>query len=181
MNDDDIQINLDSAISNLLSNEQWLIRNDLNEQSITHKLALYIADYFPGYDIDCEYNGNIESQDGKKRINVLRDELERHNILRKAELELETEIINRAVYPDIIIHKRGRNDFNLCIIEVKKSTSRVRRDYDYMKLRAYTTEYYGNELKYQLGIFIMFNMRQKHGYELTIFSNGQEIANRQQR
>lgn len=174
MKDNDILNNVISAISDLEKNEDWLIRNDLSEKSITHKLALYIANYFPDYDIDCEYNGNIESEGGRKRIKALKYDLAEIKLLKKAELELETEIVDRAVFPDIIIHKRGRNDFNLCIIEAKKSTSRVNRQYDYLKLKAYTTDYYGNDLNYQLGIFVMFNIGMVQESELVIFKNGEE-------
>lgn len=42
--------------------------------------------------------------------------------LQKREIaDMEIEFAERQVFPDIIIHRRGSNENNLCIIEVKKS------------------------------------------------------------
>jgi hypothetical protein len=39
----------------LLSRDSYLLVADVNERSI-HRLAMYIQEEFPEYDIDCEYN-----------------------------------------------------------------------------------------------------------------------------
>lgn len=54
--------------------EKFLLCQDVNERSITHKLAEFIVDLFPGYDIDCEYNKMYQvDEDGHfmaKRLNL---------------------------------------------------------------------------------------------------------------
>ena len=34
----------------------------MNERSIAHKFATYLEDEFQGWDVDCEYNRNLEKQ-----------------------------------------------------------------------------------------------------------------------
>ena len=141
------------AIKQLIIEDKWLLKKDLSEQSISHKLGEKLTHIFTEYDVDCEYNGNCESESGKKRIEVLAQELKELDKLNiKEELEYSnsndrnTLFYSRRVFPDIIIHKRKRNDRNHCIIELKKSTSTISYDSDKLKLKAYTTDYYGNEL-----------------------------------
>ena len=86
-------------------------------------------------------------------------------LLTKKELdEDENYFINRYVYPDIIIHKRGSNADNLCIIEVKKDNSELEyKKYDKLKLDAYTND---DSLKYSVGVFIEFFIREKKTNEM---------------
>jgi len=178
MNKMNIKEKVKTAIETLLSKDAWLLKNDLSEWSITHKLAEYLQPLFSEYNVDCEYNGNVERDGGRKRICVLKGELRRKNIrLSDAEKdEIDTEFADRAVFPDIIVHRRGTNDYNLCIIEVKKSTNTTSPDYDEIKLKAYTTGYYGNDLKYEIGIFIEFVTRTADiGFKMKYFINGEEV------
>jgi len=178
MKNEDIIRRLKLAISSVIIKDNWLLINNLSEQSISHKLAEYLQYLFVYYDIDCEYNGNIEVEKGRKRIIALKREL------RKAKIELsktekkdrENELINRAVFPDIIIHQRGTNERNLCVIEVKKSTSnRIACAYDEIKLQSYTTDYYGNGLRYQLGAYIEFEVNQENPkYNIKYFKGGKQ-------
>jgi hypothetical protein len=63
----------------------------------------------------------------------------------------------------------------LCIVEVKKSTSTVSSEYDEIKLKAYTTDSYGNDLKYSIGVFIEFIAKtQDIDYNIKYFVNGTE-------
>ena len=150
------------ACKTLQEKDFHLLLNNLSERSITHWLAIHLMPFFPGFNIDCEYNGDVD-RDGHKRVDILRDRLLKRGLLTDREMTgPETETIERQVYPDIIVHRRGDNDHNLCIIEVKKSKSTVPIDYDRMKLEAYTTTYYGNNLFYQLGVFII--LRTDKGY-----------------
>ena len=177
----DLQINtlLQQAIDKLLQNDIWLLTNDTSEQSISHKLAFYLQPLFANYNVDCEYNGDIDRGNNKKAISVLKSDLQRIGLLRHKEAsDLEKEFTNRAVFPDIIIHRRGTNDHNLCIVEVKKSTSSVSYEYDYIKLRSYTSNNYDNNLKYQLGIFIEAVIEQDNStFRLTYFKNGEVLEN----
>lgn len=168
---------LEKGLQDLLHNDPTLIADDLSEQSITHRLGLHLARRFPDFDVDCEYNGNIDEESGRKRIGMLRIDLEQAGLLKKTEKTgLEAGLIARGVFPDIIVHKRHSNESNLCIIEVKKSTSKVESVYDEMKLRAYTTAYYGNKLNYQLGVFVMIVTGSADpGYSIRFFKEGAEV------
>ena len=122
---------------------------------------------FTGFKVDCEYNGHAMDETGKKRIFVLKDKLAKKGLLLKRELNdnplstLEDELVTRAVFPDIIIHNRRNDIDNKCIIEVKKHPINVPLHYDYIKLKAYTSNGFGNNLCYQIGIFILFGTKRK--------------------
>lgn len=177
---EEINKKLEIAIEALFSNDSWLLERDLSERSISHKLAEYLQSLFLEYNVDCEYNGDIDRENqneiqlGRKRISTLRNNLAKYNLLSKKEVdaEIEKDLIERLVYPDIIIHKRGTNDFNLCIIEIKKSTSQVSYNYDQIKLCSYTTNDYGN-LNYKVGYFVKFVTGiQEIDYNIEKFQNG---------
>ncbi|NNM86167.1 MAG: hypothetical protein HKL96_10485 [Phycisphaerales bacterium] len=81
------------AIQRLLDHDSFLITNGADEQSVTFRLAMYLADEFPGLDVDCEYN---------------RDE---------TDPKRDTE--RKLIRPDIIVHRRGTQE-NILVIEAKK-------------------------------------------------------------
>jgi len=85
---------------------------------------------------------------------------------------IEEEVNERFVFPDIIIHKRGTN-INLCIIEIKKNNCSLKdKDYDLKKLKSYTSS--SGILKYDIGIFIKINVT-KNSHEMKYYQNGNEI------
>jgi hypothetical protein len=45
-----------ATLNVLLSQDAHLLKNDVNERSITHKLAEYIQQVTPDWNVDCEYN-----------------------------------------------------------------------------------------------------------------------------
>jgi len=76
---------------------QTTVRNrDIHEQALAHRLAVHLehSGCFIGYLVDCEYNkhGDNKKRDSEKKL----------------------------FRPDIIIHIRGNDDFNLIMIETKK-------------------------------------------------------------
>lgn len=109
-----VKLALSCAIDELIKNDYHLIKEDCNERSITHWLAVYLSKFFPTYHVDCEYNRDVSNQ---KKIKYSSNKNE------------DTRII-----PDIIIHKRGNNSSNLLAIEVKKSASSVNFRHDIEKL-----------------------------------------------
>lgn len=169
---------LDQALDHLVAHDIHLLEMDLSEQSIAHRLAIYLERLFPGYHVDCEYNGDVDNKRNRKRIESLLSDFKEINKLKAKELTLpEDEIIGRNCFPDIIVHIRGRNDFNLCIIELKKSTNQTVREFDFLKLHAYTTSGDGNHLRYQLGVFIDVPTGPNGGnFEKKFFSDGVEIT-----
>lgn len=71
----------------------------VGERAIVFRFALYLQnllsdDMFSGYNLDCEYNRN-----GTRSKSL--------------------PSFKNGTYPDVILHKRGRNDGNLLVIEFK--------------------------------------------------------------
>jgi len=119
---DNIKSRVERALRDLFKNDEYLFEVDVNERSLTHKLAVYLQAYFPGYDVDCEYN---------------RDDKVPKRLLISKQL-IESDDTNAVtVYPDIIIHKRGpsADGSNLVVIEAKKRGQPVGSDRE--KLQAY--------------------------------------------
>jgi len=142
MNKSQLEGKIDSAINMLIENDSHLLAIDINERSISHRLALYLQQQFIGWDVDCEYNRN--GDDTKRlflsaHIHMPDDKVQTNNT--KGEI----------VIPDIIIHHRGTND-NLLVIEMKKTSSNVSNEFDLFKLKEY-----GNQLGYKYRIFLHFN------------------------
>lgn len=167
------------ALDKLLqTSDTWLLKNDLSEQSISHRIAFHLDPLFADFNVDCEYNGDIDRENNRKAISILKDELQQLGLLRDKEAsDLEKECTSRAVFPDIIIHSRGTNENNLCILEVKKSTSTVDFNYDFIKLRSYTSNHYDNNLVYQLGVFIEVVIDKDNPlFNLRFYKGGQEIV-----
>ncbi|MEW6416595.1 MAG: hypothetical protein AB1480_00525 [Nitrospirota bacterium] len=143
-----------NAMDCLLRNDKFLITNDTNERTITHKLAEYLQQEFSEWNVDCEYNRHGEEI---KKIDIPKDGIN------------WDDIEQRTVFPDIIVHKRNTNK-NIVIIEVKKSTNSISRAFDENKLKAFTTDPYN----YKFGFFLLINVV-NGPYELDLFRNGREI------
>jgi hypothetical protein len=131
-----IELAVKSAVRKLQAKDGFLIRNDVNERSITHWLAFYLQREFPGWHVDCEYNRNHE--DPKTLC------LPRRNDLSSDDTHA------RTVFPDIIVHRRDKDD-NLLVVEVKKSTNPdlQSEEFDKRKLKAFK-----KELGYRFAAFI---------------------------
>jgi len=175
MNDNEIKELLIKSIQDFFKDDIYLLEKDLSERAITHRLAVCLENNSSGFHIDCEYNGHTETGH-RKIVKMLRSNAEQLAIIR--EKDGDNEIINRYVFPDIIVHKRGPSDpgANVLIVEAKKSTSTVNEKYDLEKLKRYTSPEYENELVYSLGVFVLFKIHPEHpAYELKWFKNGEEI------
>ena len=169
---------LEIAINTLRVNDNYLLEVDANERSITHKLAMYMEQTFGKcYDVDCEYNRNIGDVKKIHMIQSKLDEISNNKAINEDEIFKE-ELIEKSVFPDIIVHKRGNLKKNLLIVEVKKSTGPIGEDYDIEKLKFYTE--HNNYLKYKYGVFIKFYTSTSR-YEppkIRWFTNGIEIESR---
>jgi len=167
-----------NAISKLYRRDEYLLINDLNERTIAHKLASYLQEEFFDLDVDCEYNKNVDEDNGSKNIYVVKVEAEElrkkiNRIIHKGEIEYSV----FSIYPDIVVHKRGENKKNLLIIEIKKSTNLSDWEFDYKKLQCYTQKSGGNTLHYQYGLFIEFEtgVKKLKVPELIWFINGERV------
>jgi hypothetical protein len=105
--ENDIKRRIISALLELYGYDYELFDAEVNERSITHKLAEYLQRQFPYWHVDCEYN---------RRENRIK------------------EIEGKRLFPDIIVHKRRLSD-NLLVIEVKKGGDRYEGDMN--KLRGF--------------------------------------------
>lgn len=177
MDIEEIQRHLEQALQELIAKDSHLLINNLSEQSMTHRLALHLTPKFSVYDVDCEYNGDVDSDVKRKEIDVLTVNAERLEIIRNASPRDENTIVKR-VFPDIIIHKRGRNNHNLLVIEAKKSTNNDTKalEYDFEKLRIFTSQDDTNSFNYTLGAFVEFIVGTNPNYMIRWFANGREQA-----
>ncbi|CAH1202977.1 MULTISPECIES: hypothetical protein [unclassified Paenibacillus] len=166
------------AISELCEKDRHLLSHDLNERTIAHKLALYLQEEFQEYNVDCEYNRNIDEMNKQKRIYVLESECEKlKKDFTKDIVYGDTEYMGLSIFPDIVIHRRGENTNNYLVIEIKKSTNKLDRSFDFKKLECYTDKERYNNLEYDWGLFIEFEtgMENFKKPELIWFKEGKRI------
>lgn len=123
------------AVQTLLDHDAYLLFADVNERTVTHRLAVYVEQAFPGWDVDCEYNR--DGHDPKEIAFGSGDDAEHGS----------------RVFPDVIVHKRGTAD-NHVVFELKKSNNFEPDDRDFEKLRGYC-----HQLGYQHGVFIRLVVR----------------------
>jgi hypothetical protein len=157
------------CMSNLFEQDFHLIREDLHERTISSTLAYYLKHVFPSYNVDCEYNGNIDNQYRRKAVNMY---------LQGRQIKFDENV--HSVYPDIIIHKRGRNDKNRLLIEIKKSTNRY-SNFDKEKLVFFTHPERNTEYLYDYGCFVKIftgNANMKR-YSITWYHEGQIIRQKE--
>jgi hypothetical protein len=112
-----------TAIDQLIAEQPELLDLDVSERALCHQLAKYIAVLVPNdlhLQTDCEYNRHGANP---KRLDLPpRDALDR-------------ELRATTVFPDIIVHRRGTDDHNEIVLEIKKPGGDV--DYDTLKLRKF--------------------------------------------
>ena len=119
------------AAKKVCINDFELINNKM-EWATAHRLAVYLEDYFAGFNVDCEYNKMGFEFDPKH------DSYDRHK------------------RPDIVIHRRGRTELenNLLVIEIKLEND---QDDDEKKLYDFTSPPNKNRpFQYQYGLKISF-------------------------
>jgi len=147
---DDVKKLVGRALARLSEKDNQLFEKNVNERSITHKLAEYLQQEFPDWNVDCEYNRNL---DEIKRLRLPR------NGVGWDDLE------SKSVFPDIIVHKRGTTK-NLLAIEVKKSNSSVGDGSDKRKLQAFGRA----PFNYKFGLFIKFDVQRGGRTQIHWFS-----------
>jgi hypothetical protein len=153
-----LQIKILQALDKLYKRDDYLISNDISgtekhvgERAIVFRLGIYLEEVFRSdsefakYNLDIEYNRNI----GQIK------QLPEHN--------------NR-VYPDLIVHKRGSQELNILVIEIKTWWNQD-ISLDREKLNAFTDR--SGIYKYKFGLSITI---EKYNPKLIWFENGGEIA-----
>ena len=138
------------ALNRLIENDHQLLSYQVNERSMTHKLAEHLQALFPDWNVDCEYNRK------------------RHEDTKTLDLRVENTNTDdteaKTVYPDIIVHRRGSRgrDANLLVLEIKKSNNLTGRDHDMQKLLAFV-----KQLDYQNAALVTICVRNDPGFEVT--------------
>lgn len=134
IDDTEMQAKLQSAIGLLFRNDSFLLEKNVHERSVAHKLAEYLQQLWPEWNVDCEYD--------KKGLDPKRlDGINGCSEQRRTD----------RVLPDIVIHRRS-SDLNLLVIEIK--TKHADCECDYRKLELFTSE--NGVYKYRYGLFIRF-------------------------
>lgn len=91
---------LDEALDELYRKDKSLLERQVHERTIVFRLGIYIQELmnkyggFEGFNLDFEYNRNVSDV---KRLPGWEN----------------------GAYPDLIVHKRVENDFNLLVMEFK--------------------------------------------------------------
>ncbi len=162
------------AIGQLIENEGRNLRRGLHELNISTHLSFYVKSYFEGYDVDTEYNGDIDKPNDRKALDIARNRIE--EVRQKPNAQN-----NYKLNPDIIVHKRESNEKNLVVIEVKKdSHSQHLKDFDLIKLEHLTINYLGNHYNYDLGIALILGTNENVGnYEMKYFVDGNQMTREQ--
>lgn len=126
-------VNIQTLLEEFVDEQAQLLKNDASEQAISHHLAMKFAQYFPSWNVDCEYNRKMEVV--KRLIYAVSP---------------TGEACERNVVPDIIIHRRVTT-YNLLAVEIKKSTNQENSFKDLAKLVAFR-----DQLGYQNSLFVRF-------------------------
>lgn len=116
---------LNRAIAALFREDSYLLKVDASERSISHRLAVHLTSEFPDYDVDCEYN---------------REGFDVKRLALSPQPTQSDEDSAVTVFPDIVVHRRGTNDHNLIVLEMKKESSTVSAEHDNKKLSAFVRE-----------------------------------------
>ena len=159
--------NIETAIEKLLAGEIDTLRRGLNELNVSTHLAFYLKPIFLQYDVDPEYNRDIDKPNDRKALDIARN-----RIIEVGKKTNQND--NYKLSPDIIIHKRGTNENNLVVIEVKKDIhSKDLKEFDLIKLEHLTIDHLGNHYNYKIGIAIVLGTGNSAGqYEIKYYQNG---------
>ncbi len=144
MNYLDVKDALTQALDGFYKWDKDLLKINISERAMAHRLAVYLERRFRGYHIDCEYN-------------------KRHDVSAAGVTETpDKEVPEKGkVYPDIIVHKRGPNTSkNILAVELKKSSNKIGRDSDVKKLKGYTKR--TGKFQYDFGVFIELSVRKRN-------------------
>lgn len=92
------------SLNKLVRHDSYLLLEDVNERSITHKLAEYLQRVYPEWNVDCEFNRNLS---GPKNISI-----DPHDFLRRMAgiLEQGGEFNERVLDLEILRHENVTRD-----------------------------------------------------------------------
>lgn len=134
----EVRDRLAQATARVENDDCHLLMIDVSERCIAARLAMYLREYFANHDVDVEYN-----RDG-------RDTKRLHELIYHHQCPRDRDEEGKTVLPDVIVHRRGLQDSNLLIIEMKKSTNPGGIEEDRRRIRAFR-----KELGYRLGALVV--------------------------
>lgn len=144
----DIEGNVKNSLAKLIENDGFLLKENVNERSITYRLAMYLQEEFEGYEVDCEYNRMNNGQS----INIKTINYDNNNV------PIDDDNA-KTVFPDIIVHKRNKPE-NLLVIEAKKSNNK-NLELDQKKLEIFTS--LERNFRYFYGLNLIFQVKSDFG------------------
>jgi hypothetical protein len=104
------------ALHKLYAEEAVILEFDVGERTICACLAAILKRSFDNHSVHVEYN--------------------RHGVFPK-DIEYPNsagDLVQKRVFPDIIVHQPGHDGANLLVVEVKKTTNPESDEYDTLKL-----------------------------------------------
>ncbi len=132
---------LERAVARVLREDCHLLLVDVSERCIAARLAMYLNEYFVDCDVDVEYNRDSAAV---KRL---------HGMIESCTRDRDGENQARAVLPDVVVHRRGCNDSNLLVIEMKKKNRRANQtdmECARQRIRAFRAQ-----LHYKMGALVV--------------------------
>lgn len=149
----DLKNKVTYAVNQFLAEVPNLLKLDVHEQSISHRIAVYLEPLFKGWNVDCEYNKHLESS---KKMDLSEINPDDHKscgceVCKKNIDGEDIKLENRLFRPDILVHQRGTDEGNLIAIELKKEKECF---FDQAKLNALTS--LDDDYRYALGVNIYF-------------------------
>lgn len=161
----EIETALENALSILKERDNLIIKSGVNERTLTHLLAMYIASEFEGYDVDCEYNRmGVDGKEMTKKIMIPQG-------MEDTTAVSDTEA--KTVFPDIIVHKRDNADNNLLVIEAKKSSNQERQS-DFCKLNGFMASQDDGGRGYCFSAFVVFDVNNPEDSSVEVKEKGEQ-------
>jgi hypothetical protein len=155
---EEVRCAVSRALDNFCQEDKDLLQRNANERSITHKIAEHLQREFAEYHVDCEYNRRGKEV---KRLKTL---------CCQSVSPDATESV--TVYPDIIVHERGKQ-LNLLVIEAKKSNNRNGQEFDDLKLTEFTGS---DEYRYEFGLFLILDITDKCVKQAKWYHRGEDVT-----
>lgn len=150
-----------ASVEDLIGAHGDILGRGVHERTLGPHLATLLRPCFPGFDVDCEYNLDIDDQSGRKRA-------------------YEAGVgAGALVTPDVIVHRRGMNgpENNILVIELKKHGARAPQcEHDRKKLCNCTAIDGRNHLAYLRGALVKIGVERRVGeYEIEWFAEGRPL------
>lgn len=148
---------INSALASLFKKDSSLLEDDVNERSISHRLAICLENEirgrggaWAGLHVDCEYNRDVRNPKPpySKKLRLP----ERYDVSNE-------DTHATTVFPDIIVHRRRSTD-NCVVIEIKKQGGEAdAEEFD----RRRKIPAYMKELGYLFGVFLVLGVGRNAG------------------